>query len=111
MSQRGKQASHEATAGPGRGPVMQTQLIAPEMKPRIPGVVRVYGEARFHTDGEMLALAFASDGTLWSLDEPGILRQWNRAGQQQAHVFLSDIETLWTFSNNARWLASASDDL
>jgi WD40 repeat protein len=88
---------------------MPTNLVAPETK--LSGLVRVFGEARFHTDGEVQALAFAADGALWSIDEPGILRQWNRSGQEQTYVFLSDLETLWTFSNEARWLASASDDL
>jgi WD40 repeat protein len=77
----------------------------------VPGVVRVFGDSRFHADGELLTLAFASDGTLCSVEEPGILRRWNSAGQQLDFRFLSDLETLWTFSSDARFLASASDEL
>ncbi len=77
----------------------------------VASVVRVFGESRFHTDGDVIALAFCADGTLWSLDEPGVLRQWNEAGQQLTYHFLSDLETLWCFGPDARLLASASDDL
>lgn len=75
-------------------------------------VVRVFGDYRFHTDGELQALAFADDGTLWSLEEPGVLRQWDTAsGRQTRWNYLSDLETLWEFGPDARVLASASDDL
>jgi WD40 repeat protein len=74
-------------------------------------IVRVFGEVRFHADGDLLAVAFAPDGSLWSVDEPGVLRQWDSAGQEQREQFLSDLETLWTFSPGARLLVSASDDL
>src|SRR3989442_3754936 len=76
------------------------------------GGVRVFGDARFHTDGDLLAVAFAADGTLWSLEEPGVLRHWNAAsGQQMGWIFLSDLETLWNFSQDGGFLISASDDL
>jgi WD40 repeat protein len=75
-------------------------------------VKRTFGEPRFHTDGELLALAFAPDGTVWSVEDPGELRQWNpRTGQPIQKHMLSDLETLWVFSRDARLLASASDDL
>jgi WD40 repeat protein len=90
---------------------MATKLMGPETKRQVAGLVRVFGDTRFHTDGDIQALAFAADGSLWSVDEPGVLRQWNRFGQEQAYVFLSDVETLWSFGQDARWLASASDDL
>jgi WD40 repeat protein len=67
---------------------------------------------RFHTDGELLALAFAGDDTLWSVEEPGRLRQWDVIhGQALRETLLSDLEPLWTFGGNAQLLASASDDL
>src|SRR5439155_494369 len=63
-----------------------------------PSVVRVYGDGRFHTDGELLALAFAADGSLWSIEEPGVLRLWDLAtGQSRDWRFLSDVETWWVF--------------
>jgi WD40 repeat protein len=89
--------------------------VPPTSKPRISswsGVLRVFGEPRFHTDGDLLALAFGADDSLWSVEEPGILRQWDtERGQQLRQFALSDLETLWTFSSQAQLLASASDDL
>jgi WD40 repeat protein len=75
-------------------------------------IERVFGELRFHTDGEVAALAFSAADVLWSVEEPGVLRRWNAlTGQQLSVAFLSDIETGWEFSADARWLASASDEL
>ena len=77
-----------------------------------PHVLRVFGDFRFHTDGDLLALAFAKDGSLWSVEDPGTLRRWNPAtGRQIEWQHLSDLETLWAFSPDVRVLASASDDL
>src|SRR5262249_55676622 len=75
-------------------------------------VVRIFGDSRFRTDGELLALAFATDGSLWSIEESGVLRLWDTTtGKQRDWRFLSNLETLWTFDGQARLLASASDDL
>jgi WD40 repeat protein len=74
-------------------------------------VARVFGEPQWHADGDLLALSFASDGTLWSVEEPGVLRQWDAGGRLLGRHFLSDLETLWVFSPRAELLASASDDL
>src|SRR5215213_3642352 len=76
-----------------------------------PLVQRVYGEPRFHTDGDIAGVAFADDGTLFSIDEAGILRHWAADGKQLARHFLSDLETLWCFAPNAKLLASGNDDL
>src|SRR5438105_401956 len=74
--------------------------------------VQIFGEPQLHTDGELLALAFAPDGSLCSVEEPGVLRHWNAAnGLQTDWQALSDLETLWTFSRDGRLLASANDDL
>ncbi len=76
------------------------------------GVIRVFGDLRFHADAEILALAFAADGSVWSVEEQGILRCWDAAtGQQRDWRFLSELETLWAFNSTAQVLASASDDL
>jgi WD40 repeat protein len=78
----------------------------------VPGLVRIFGEPRFHTDGDVLGLAFSPEGVLYSVEEPGVLRRWNPAtGRPQETHFLSDLETLWAFGGDARLLASASDDL
>lgn len=76
-----------------------------------PLVSKVFGEPRFHTDGDIAALAFAPDGTLRSVDDTGVLRHWSADGQSRARYFLSDLETLWAFGPNAGTLASGNDDL
>jgi WD40 repeat protein len=74
--------------------------------------VRVFGDPQLHTDGDLLALGFAADGGLWSVEEPGVVRHWNGSGGQPLGWHsLSDLETLWCFSDDARVLASGSDDL
>jgi WD40 repeat protein len=72
---------------------------------------RTYGEPHLLTDGDLALLAFAPDGSLWSLEEPGVLRHWTPAGKPIETHALSDLETLWAFSRDARVLASGSDDL
>ncbi|HJZ59280.1 MAG TPA: WD40 repeat domain-containing protein [Gemmataceae bacterium] len=76
-----------------------------------PLVHRVFGEPRFHTDGDITAVAFAADGTLYSTDEAGILRHWAADGKLLSRYFLSDLETLWCFGPGAKLLASGNDDL
>ncbi len=76
-----------------------------------PLVHRVFGEPRFHTDGDVAAVAFAADGTVRSIDEAGVLRHWAADGKQLGRHFLSDLETLWAFSPDAALLASGNDDL
>lgn len=72
----------------------------------------VFGDRTFQTDGDLLALAFGPEGDLWSVEEPGILRQWQaRERRLLDWHLLSETETLWAFSANARCLASGSDDL
>lgn len=75
-------------------------------------VLRVFDDRPFQADDEFLALAFAADGTLLSVEGPGLLRRWDLAGQRQLEWHaLSDLENLWLFSGNGRALASASDDV
>lgn len=76
-----------------------------------PLVTRSYGEPRFHTEGDVAAIAFAADGTLWSADEAGVLRHWSAEGKLLGRAFLSDLETVWAFAPGARLLISGSDDL
>lgn len=77
----------------------------------LPLVHKTFGEPRFHTEGDVAALTFAADGTLWSIDEAGVLWHWAADGKLLARHFLSDLETLWAFSPGARLLASGNDDL
>ncbi len=83
---------------------------SPDVAP-IPLVTRIYGEPRFHTDGDVAAVEFAADGTLWSVDEAGILRHWAADGKLLKRSFLSDLETLWCFTPGAEFVASGNDDL
>ncbi|QDU19206.1 WD40 repeat domain-containing protein [Urbifossiella limnaea] len=76
-----------------------------------PLVGRVYGEPRFHADGDVAAVAFAPDGSVRSVDESGVLHHWAADGRQLARHYLSDLETLWAFSPDAGLLASGNDDL
>src|SRR6059036_2572858 len=87
---------------------MTSSLFPPHALP----LPQVFGDPHLHSDGDLLALTFAPDGTLWSVEEPGVLRHWNAAtGQQLAWYSLSDLETVWAFSPDTRVLASASNDL
>jgi WD40 repeat protein len=91
---------------------MRHQMTTAAMPPQTLGRTKVYGEPQLHTDGEVLALAFAADGSLWSIEDPGVLRHWNAQTGQQLHWHsLSDLETLWFFSDDASVIVSASDDL
>jgi WD40 repeat protein len=74
-------------------------------------VHKTFGEPRFHSDGDVAALVFAPDGTLWSIDETGLLLHWSADGKVLARHFLSDLETLWCFGPSAKFLASGNDDL
>jgi WD40 repeat protein len=78
----------------------------------MPQVLRVFGDLCFRSDGDLQVLAFGADGQLWSIEDLGVLRQWNPStGQQLRWTFLSDLETLWAISPDTRLIASATDDL
>jgi WD40 repeat protein len=70
-----------------------------------------FGEPQWHADGVLLALAFAADGSLWSVEEPGLLKRWDGRGRPVEQVQLGDLEVLWAFGPRAELLVSASDDL
>ncbi len=73
---------------------------------------RVFGARPFHTDGELLALRFAPDGTLLSVEEPGVLRHWDlRSRQQISWHELGDPAAVWCFSAAAHYVAAGSNEL
>jgi hypothetical protein len=70
---------------------MASTILPPSARPQ----AHVFGEPQLHTDGDLLALTFGPDGSLWSVEEPGVLRHWHgTSGQQLEWQPLSDLETL-----------------
>lgn len=77
-----------------------------------PGVLRIFGDLTFRTDGAILDLAASSDGTIWTVEAPGTVRRWNAEGRQTAPpVELSEVELLWAFNPDGTWLAAGSEEL
>jgi WD40 repeat protein len=75
-------------------------------------ILHSYGLRPFHTDGDLLTLGFAPDGTLWSVEEPGVLRNWDLYAQKQTdwHA-LEELATTWCFNNTTRLVAAGSDEI
>lgn len=75
-------------------------------------VLRRFGARPYLTGGDVLALAFAADGTLLSVEEPGVVRSWNLSTQQQTGFFdLEDPATLWALNPAAAVAVAGSDEL
>jgi WD40 repeat protein len=75
-------------------------------------VQQVYAAEPLQTEGELLALGFASDGTLWSLEEPGQLRHWDLASSRQLDEhLLDDVSPVWCFAPGSKVIASGSDEI
>lgn len=73
---------------------------------------RVFGAPTLHTEADLLALGIASDGTLWSVEEPGRLRQWSLATRRQVNQWiLNEDATVWAFNWAGRLLASGSNEV
>lgn len=73
---------------------------------------RVFGARPFGTDGELLALRFAPDGSLWSIEEPGVLRHWDLGSRQQSSWHeLAAPAAVWCFSSSAHYVAAGSDEV
>src|SRR4051794_3640440 len=87
-----------------------TSTAFPPLSPSEPP--RVFGAPALHTENDLLAVGIASDGVLWSVEEPGLLRQWSLATRRQlSERKLDELATVWTFNWAARLLASASDEV
>ena len=74
-------------------------------------VDRTFGEPLFHTESEVLAIKYADDDTLWTIEEAGVLRHWASDGRLLEREFLSDVEDVWTFNRDATMLASATNEI
>jgi WD40 repeat protein len=89
-----------------------TAITASPSVSESPFRARVFGASPFHTDGELLALRFAADGTLWSIEEPGVLRHWDLSTRQQTGWHeLGGPAGLWVFSPAAQYIAAGSDEV
>jgi WD40 repeat protein len=85
-------------------------MAVPPLSPARP--TRVFGAHPLHTDGDLVALGFSQDGTLWSVEEPGVVRGWNVASRRQtAWHSLDDVATVWAFNWASRLAAAGSDEL
>src|SRR5205807_7678771 len=75
-------------------------------------VVQAYSSEPLQTEGELLALGFAPDGTLWSIEEPGLLRHWDLASSKQLgmHLF-DDVSPVWSFAPGCRLVAGRSGEV
>ncbi|WP_020474319.1 hypothetical protein [Zavarzinella formosa] len=74
-------------------------------------VDKTYGEPLFHTDSEVVALRYAPDDTLWTMEEAGILRHWTSDGRLIDRDFLSDTEDVWVFNADASLVASGTNEI
>src|SRR5947209_4131382 len=71
--------------------------LAP-LSERPASVQQAYASEPLRTEGELLALGFATDGSLWSLEEPGLLRHWDLASARQLQEHLLDeVAPVWCF--------------
>lgn len=99
---------------PARTPVafleaFKAMTFAPIIPPEPP---RVFGAPTLSASSELVALAISVDGSLWSVEEPGTIRQWHlatRRRRQQHH--LDELATVWAFNWSGRLAASASDEV
>ena len=74
-------------------------------------VDKTYGEPLLHTDSEVVAVAYAPDDTLWTMEEAGLLRHWTSDGRLIERDFLSDTEDAWVFNADASLLASGTNEI
>jgi WD40 repeat protein len=75
-------------------------------------VVRVFTAQPLHTEGELLTLGYAPDGSLWSVEEPGRLLRWDPGTARQNDEFLLDDRSLaWCFDPACRVVAAGAEKL
>jgi WD40 repeat protein len=75
-------------------------------------ISRLYAPQSFRTDGGLLALRFAPHGGLCSVEEPGVMRQWDPATKRQVDWHqLEELATLWCLNGTAGLAAAGSDEV
>src|SRR5689334_17394716 len=78
----------------------------PSPLPGFAQVARVFGDKPFRTDADVHALAFSAADQLWSVEDGGVLRQWDVAtGRPLSWHELEQDVTLWAFDPGGRTLA------
>lgn len=88
---------------------MSSTAFPPLSPPEPP---RVFGAPALYTENDLLALGVAADGTVWSVEEPGLLRQWDLATRRQKNQWMLDeAATVWAFNWAGRLLASGSSEV
>ena len=92
-----------------------TSSIAGDLAPlseRPASVAQAFASEPLHTEGELLALGFAPDGTLLSIEEPGLLRKWDlSATRQVSETFLDDFSSVWCYGPACRMIAAGGDEV
>lgn len=77
-----------------------------------PEITQVLGDLRGRVDGDVMALSFDHEGNVLSIEDGGVLRQWDpKRGNLIQSVTLSEVETCWAFSHDGRYVASGSTGL
>jgi len=85
--------------------------LAP-LSERPASVIQAFAAQPLQTEGELLAVGFAADGSHWSIEEPGLLRQWDLSRSAQVReTLLDDVAPLWSFGAAGSIVASASDEI
>lgn len=75
-------------------------------------VRKVLGDLRGRVDGDVLALGYADNNTVLSIEEGGVLRKWDpQTGRQTETFALSELESCWAFSPNGKLLVSGGHTL
>ena len=89
---------------------MSAAAIPPVLREAASAVVRAFGAHPFHTDGDVLALAFDGKDGLWSVEDPGALRHWDVTLRQQRRWHaLEEPASLWALHPGADLAAAGFD--
>lgn len=75
------------------------------------GLLRVFGDSRLAVEADLLAV-FLDEQSAWSVEEYGVVRQWSlTTGRQVQRRYLGEVEPVWAFSSDGKYLAAAGQQL